>query len=335
MSRVIVTGAAGFIGTHLSRYCLDHGHEVHMIDNNWTNNEDGHEVVSFDSKGKYHIYDIDVADRRHNEYQGLGMLFNMIKPDVCYHLAAYASEGRSNHIRSFIHQNNTVGTANVINACVNNKCKLVFTSSVAVYSGSPPFTEAMTPNPIDEYGLSKYMSERSIQIAAETQGLEYCIIRPRNVYGPGQNIFDRSRNLFGIWMYNVLNNHPCLIFNGANVRTFTYIDDIIPCLYKAKDVKGEIINLGSVIELTSIDRAANVFQKVTGYYNFEYTEPRHEVREAFCSAIKSKQLLAFEDKTSLEEGLTKMWEWAKTVPMRPLDHMPPLEVTQGAHSSLK
>lgn len=335
MSRVIVTGAAGFIGTHLSRYCLDHGHEVHMIDNNWTNNEDGHEVVSFDSKGKYHIYDIDVADRRHNEYQGLGMLFDMIKPDVCYHLAAYASEGRSNHIRSFIHQNNTVGTANVINACVNNKCKLVFTSSVAVYSGIPPFDENTMPNPIDEYGLSKYMSERSIVIAGDTQGLDFCIIRPRNVYGPGQNIFDRSRNLFGIWMYNALNNLPCLIYgDGSQGRTFTYIDDIIPCLYRAKDVKNEIINLGASQPWT-IESAAEIFKKVTGYTYFKHTEPRHEVAEAYCNTSKSRNLLGFEKETSLEEGLTKMWAWARQQKMRPLDQMPELETQVNAHSSLK
>ena len=320
--RILITGAAGFIGNHLLKYCLNQGHEVIGLDK---------EFVSYvGTKGISHSTRMNIVNSDVLEQE-----FNAFKPDVCYHLAAYASEGRSNHIRSFIHQNNTVGTANVINACVNHKCKLVFTSSVAVYSGSPPFTEAMTPNPIDEYGLSKYMSERSIQIAGETQDLDWCIIRPRNVYGPGQNMFDPSRNLFGIWMYNALNNKPCLIFNGKNIRTFTYIDDIIPSLYKAKDISSEVINLGSVIELTSIDRAANVFQKVTGYYNFEYTKPRHEVAEAFCSAIKSKELLGFEDKTSLEEGLAKMWSWAQTVPMQPLDQPPPLEVQVNAHSSLK
>lgn len=326
MAKILITGAAGFIGTHLTKYCLQQGHDVWAIDKFWEND---HELVAPLFGPGNNLIRCDVRDGQ------LDRFFKMFQPDVCYHLAAYASEGRSNHIRKFIHDNNTVGTANVINACVNYKCKLVFTSSVAVYSGSPPFTETMTPNPIDEYGLSKYMSERSIQIAGETQDLDWCIIRPRNVYGPGQNMFDPSRNLFGIWMYNALNDKPCLIFNGTNIRTFTYIDDIIPSLYKAKDVSKEIINLGSVIELTSIDRAANVFQKITGYYKFEYTTPRHEVAEAFCSAIKSKEILGFEDKTKLEDGLAKMWSWAKTVKMRPLDQMPLLECTVNAHSSLK
>lgn len=329
MSKIIVTGAAGFIGTHLVRYCLEQGHDVLGIDKFWP--KEYAMAFEFFKRPGSHIECLDIRDKRLDQY------FRGFQPDVCYHLAAYASEGRSNHIRSFIHQNNTVGTANVINACVNHKCKLVFTSSVAVYSGSPPFTEAMTPNPIDEYGLSKYMSERSIQIAAETQGLEYCIIRPRNVYGPGQNLFDRSRNLFGIWMYNALNNLPCLIYgDGLQGRSFTYIDDIIPCLYNAEAVNKEIINLGASSPWT-VEAAATIFKMVTGYNNFQHTEPRHEVAEAFCNVNKSIAYLGFgiSKETDIKTGLTKMWEWAKTVPMRPLDQMPELECHINAHSSLK
>lgn len=335
---ILITGAAGFIGSHLVVHCIKQGHHVgkidtrNYVDNTIINKLSGEEVFRMD--GFY----IDIA-KDPNE---LMQCFSWFKPDVCFHLAAYASEGRSNHIRSFIHHNNTVGTANVINACVNYKCKLVFTSSVAVYSGTPPFDETMLPNPIDEYGLSKYMSERSIQIAAETQGLEYCIIRPRNVYGPGQNIFDRSRNLFGIWCYNALNNLPCLIYgDGRNSRTFTYIDDIIPCFYKAKDVKNEIINLGSHWPY-SLNEAWRIFESVAGYKNghpaVRYVESRHEVAEATCRIDKSIELLGFpqhEKVTALTDGLKEMWAWAKTVPMRELDKMPELEVTVNAHSSLK
>lgn len=328
MSRVIVTGAAGFIGSWLTKYCLQQGHDVYALDQHWSLD---HELKADYWNSKLHRYTINIA----RQTTDLESIFAQVKPEVTFALHAYASEGRSNHIRSFIHYNNTVSMANVINASVNNKCHLVFSSSVAVYSGEPPFTETMSPNPLDEYGLSKWTSEKSIQIAAATQGLEYCIIRPRNVIGPGQNLFDRSRNLFGIWMYNALNNLPCLIYgDGSQSRTFTYIDDIIPCLYKAKDVKNEIINLGAM-EMWTINDASDVFKKVTKYTNFKSIEPRHEVAEAYCNTSKSRNLLGFGKETPLEEGLTKMWEWAKTVPMRPLDQMPPLEVTTNAHSSLK
>lgn len=333
--KIIITGAAGFIGSHLAKFCLEQGHEVHMMDNNWTNNEDGYEVLAFESEGKYHIYDIDVADRRHNEYQGLEALFSKIKPDVCYHLAAYASESRSNHIRSFIHQNNTVGTANIINACVNHGTKLIFSSSVAVMSGRGPYHEGIQPNPIDSYGLSKWMSELEIQIAAETQGLKYTIIRPRNVMGPGQNIWDPSRNLWGIWMYNALHNKPCLIFgDGNNVRDFTYIDDLIHALYKAKDVHGFTINVGAE-KGYSLNEASYIFQRVTGYTEFQYADARHEVKVAHCYNDLAKQVLNYQDTVDLEEGVRRMWEWAKLQPDRPLDVPPPLEVEINAHSSLK
>lgn len=331
MQKILITGAAGFIGTALTKYCIKQGHNVMAIDKHWPRDNELLPII-YGREAHALKMTLDVAIQPSTMENNC---FAEFKPDVCYHLAAYASEGRSNHIRSFIHYNNTVGTANVINACVNHNCKLVFTSSVAVYSGTPPFTEEMLPNPIDEYGLSKYMSERSIQIAGETQGLDWCIIRPRNVYGPGQNMWDRSRNLFGIWMYNALHDLPCVIFgDGLQGRTFTYIDDIIPCLYRAKNVSKEIINLGSSQPWT-IEAAGQTFREVTGYNNFSYTEARHEVQEAYCNVKKSVDLLGFKDKTWLQSGLSQMWAWAKQQRDRPLDQMPPLEVTVNAHSSLK
>lgn len=330
---ILITGAAGFIGSHLAYHCIKEGHTVTLVDNDAKRL---HEVFSNIPENRLATFwrVIDVAKEPHllEEY------FKYQKPDVCFHLAAYASEGRSNHIRSFIHSNNTVGTANVINACVNHNCKLVFTSSVAVYSGESPFYEFTRPNPIDEYGLSKYMSEQSIKIASKTQGLEYCIVRPRNVYGPGQNMFDPSRNLFGIWMYNALNNKPCLIYgDGEQKRSFTYIDDLIPSLYKAITIRKSSVNLGSGISYT-LNFASETFKKVTGYHNFQHVEARHEVMEATCDTAMARDLLGWpisSAETKLYPGVEKMWDWAKTVPMRELDKMPELEVTVNAHSSLK
>lgn len=326
MSRAIVTGASGFIGTHLVKHLINQGHEVWAIDKFW---EKDHELGPLLFGPGHNQIQCDVRDNR------LHQAFAAFKPDVCYHLAAYASESRSNHIRKFIHGNNTVGTANVINACVNHQTKIVFTSSVAVMSGDGPYHEGMTPNPIDSYGLSKWMSELEIKIAAEVQELKYCIIRPRNVMGPGQNLFDPSRNLWGIWMYNALKDKPCLIYgDGSNVRDFTYIDDLIPALYRAKDHHGMTINVGAGHGY-SLNEASSIFQRVTGYTNFKYVEARHEVKVAHCSNGLAKQILCYKDTVPLEEGVRRMWEWAKQQPDRPLDLMPSLEVEINAHSSLK
>lgn len=325
--KVLITGAAGFIGTHLTRYCLKQGHQVVGIDSNWPR---GHE---FAPGYRYNVASQPITIE--NE------CFENFKPDVCFHLAAYASEGRSNHIRSFIHYNNTVGTANVINACVNHKCKLVFTSSVAVFSGADRFGDFSQPDPIDEYGLSKYMSEESIRIAAREQELQYQIVRPRNVYGPGQNLWDPSRNLFGIWMYNALHDKPCLIYgDGEQKRQFTYIDDLIPCLCNAHYLAGldgpPAINLGSSVPYT-INQAKDAFIAVTGYDKWQHVEARHEVKNAICDTGFAEKFLAWGEveETPLRNGLKEMWKWAQIQPERPLDQMPPLEVTVNAHPSLK
>lgn len=326
--KILITGAAGFIGSNLVHWLINNtDHELLGMDNLST----GH----LSNMPKHERFQFELADVRY--VRGMEGVFQIFKPDVCYHCAAYASEGRSNYIRSFIHFNNTVGTANIINACVNHNCKLIFTSSVAVYSGEPPFSEITDPNPIDEYGLSKLMSEKSIEIAGREHGLEWCIIRPRNVFGERQSIWDASRNVAGIWTYQALHNIPMTIYgDGSNRRSFTYIESILPCLHEAINVKNEIINLGMGGSL-SIKEFNDMFKKVTGYTNVFHLEPRHEVKEAYCNVKKSIQLLGFYPTRAvdmLERGISNMWSWAKLQPERELLIPPRLEIKKTNHSSI-
>lgn len=325
---ILITGIAGFIGSRLSQWIKNHHPEVHVLG-----------LDNFSGGFKENIPDevrwieCDITDSKK-----LSEVFNTFsngeKIDYVYHCAAYASEGRSNHIRSFIHQNNTVGTANVINECIKHTAHLIFFSSVAVYSGDAPFGETTLPNPIDEYGLSKYMSEQSIKIAGMHQGLRWTIVRPRNVYGPGQNLFDPSRNLFGIMCYKALTKQPIIIFgDGSNTRDFTYIDDILEPLWNCKRYHGEIFNLGSSVRL-SVRSVVEAFVLVSNHTDYKYTEPRHEVRHAYCYAWKSEDMLHYRSKTSIELGIRQMWEWAKTQKMMPLMEPPRLEVSINAHPSL-
>lgn len=323
---ILILGAAGMIGSNMAHWLIDNtNNSVIGIDNLSTGDLRNTPTIS----DRFVFFKDDVLDGG-----SVDRIFKEFKPDVCYAFQAYAAEGRSNHIRSFIHYNNTVGMANVINHCVNHKCKLIFTSSVAVYSGKIPYTEETIPNPKDEYGLSKWTTERSIKIAGETQELDWVIIRPRNVYGPRQCLFDPARNLFGIFCYNALNNLPLKIYgDGTNKRSFTYIDDILPCLFRAAFISKEEINLGSGVSY-SIAEATNIFSKIAQYGNIVHVEARDEVKEAYCTTFLSRERLFFTQDTTLEAGLTKMWEWAKVQPMQPLQTPPKLEVTINKHSSV-
>lgn len=324
MIRVLITGVAGFIGSNFCKWLLNNTeYDIIGVDN-----LSGGFIENLPESRRFVFYKLDVGT---DEFSNI---FSLYKPIVCFHLAAYASEGRSNHIRKFIHHNNTVASMNVINCCINNECKLVFASSVAVYSGVPPYSEEITPNPIDEYGLSKWMVEHSIVIAGKNSDLDWAIVRPRNVYGVNQSLIDPSRNLFGIFCYNAIKLLPLTIFgDGNNRRSFTYIDDLMFPLYNAMFYNKEIFNIGSAISY-SINEATQIFSEVTGYYNHIYTEAREEVQEAICTIDKSVEKLHYEDNTTLYDGLKKMWEWAKSKEIGDRQIPPPLEITKNIHPSL-
>jgi len=241
--------------------------------------------------------------------------------EYVYHFAAYAAEGLSPFIRSFNYKNNLVATANVINNCINHDVKrLVFTSTMAVYGrGNPPFDEDDRPNPIDPYGIAKYGCEMDIQVAGNQHGLDWCIIRPHNVYGKNQNIWDMYRNVLGIWMYQHMNDMPMTIFgDGKQTRSFSYIDDTLEPMWKCATLprmSKEIVNLGGTSEI-SIKDACHTLIDVIGEGREIYLEGRHEVKHAYPTYQKSVDLLDYEDKTSLKGGLTQMWEWAQEQPNR-------------------
>ena len=265
-------------------------------------------------------------------------LFNDV--EIVYHFAAYAAEGLSPFIRKFNYSCNLVATANVVNACIEHQVgRLVFTSSMAVYGvGEPPFKESDIPAPIDPYGVAKFACEMDIKIAGEQHQLDWCIIRPHNVYGRNQNIWDRYRNVLGIWMYQYKHDMPFTIFgDGSQRRAFSCIDDCLEPLWKAGTdprASKQIINIGSW-KYYSIKDASEVLKRVIGDGTIKYQESRHEVKEALPSHEKSILLLDYEDKTSLEDGLLDMWNWAKDQPDRPQKSWDNYELEKGIYGFWK
>lgn len=325
--RVLITGVAGLIGSNLARYLLSKNIDVIGVDNlSGGYLENVPEKVRF---YRYNLLDID---------EELEVLFRDI--DIVYHCAAYAAEGLSPFMRCFNYKNNLETTAKIVNRCINSKVKrLVYFSSMSVYGNNKvPFEENYIPAPIDPYGVSKYAAEMDIRIAHDQHKLDYCIIRPHNVYGPNQNIWDKYRNVIGIWMRNILDNEPLLIYgDGSQRRAFTYIDDILEPLWIAgisSNSSCEVINLGGIAD-TSILATAQTLLDITERGSFKFVEARHEVKEAYSSWSKSEKLLNYKYKTTLQEGLREMWVWAKKQPKREVKIWDQYEIERGLYAYWK
>jgi UDP-glucose 4-epimerase len=303
--KVLITGVAGLLGSRLADWLLE--------------NTDCTIIGIDDLSGGY----IENVDTRVNFYKinlsndnTLESIFETHKPDYVFHFAAYAAEGLSPFIRQFNYENNLIATTRLINQSIKHNIKrFVFTSTMAVYgAATPPFLESYQQAPIDPYGIAKYACEMDIQIAGDQHGLDWCIFRPHNVYGAKQNIWDKYRNVLGIWMYQHINNLPLTIYgDGEQTRSFSYIDDCVEYLWKgAIDpmASKQIFNIGKD-EACTINQACDTLIKVMGGGSKVYLEQRHEVKDAWVSHDKIKNLLNFKNPTSLEDGLTKMWDWAK------------------------
>jgi len=327
---VMITGVAGLLGSRLADYLLEKYPNITIIG---VDDLSGGYIENIHPNVKFHK--INVTDKRLDE------IFETTKPDYVFHLAAYAAEGLSPFIRSFNYENNLIATAKIINNCIKHDVKrLVFTSSMAVYGEAiPPFTETYTPKPVDPYGIAKYACEMDIQIAGEQHGLDWCIIRPHNVYGEKQNIWDKYRNVLGIWMYKTLIGQPITVYgSGEQTRAFSYIDDCVEYFWKCAvlpEASKQIFNIGGLKEYT-INEAANLVSKVTGNYKIEYLPERHEVKHAWVSHKKAQTVLGFDDsKTSLEEGIKKMWNWAEKQPQKTQFVWSEYEIDKGIYDFWK
>jgi len=204
---------------------------------------------------------------------------------------------------------------------------------------NPPFSEDLQPRPIDPYGIAKYSVEQDLRVAYEQHKLPYTIVRPHNFYGRNQNIWDKYRNVLGIWMWQIINGYSPTIFgDGSQVRAFSYVDDSLIPFWNASqkdECVGEIINLGGIHEV-SIQKACDTLLKVTGTDLLpEYHEMRHEAHYAYSTWDKSVRMLDFEHKTSLEDGLTKMWKWAQKQPNRDRFVWKNYEIDKGIYSYWK
>lgn len=333
MAKILITGVAGLLGSHFSKYLLDKNHDVIGLDNLSGGYLDFVDPRLIKAKK---FFQTDLLDQK-----SLEKIFLDQKPDFVYHFAAYAAEGLSPFIRNYNYTNNLICSVNVINQCIQHDVnKIIFTSSMAVYGiGNPPFTEEQLPSPMDPYGIAKYAVEMDLALAKDQFGLRYTIIRPHNVIGIYQNIWDKYRNVIGIWIRKSLAGEPISIYgDGTQKRAFSDIKYYMTPFKKLMDdFDSETFNIGADHEF-ELKEIASLVQKVASEFGYsptiEHLEARHEVKLAYCDHSKAKKMLGFTDDTNIETTIREMFHWAKEQPVREIKKMQ-YEVEKNIYSFWK
>lgn len=327
MSKSLVTGGAGFIGSHVVKNLLQLNHEVVVLDDLSGGFEENVDSDAIFVKGS--ITDVDLIDELFSEHQF----------DYVYHLAAYAAEGLSHFIRRFNYENNLVGSINLINAAVNYKVKtFIFTSSIAVYGAAkPPIKEDTYPIPEDPYGIAKFAVEQDLKTAHEMFGLNYIIFRPHNVYGINQNIGDKYRNVVGIFMNQLMQGKQLSVFgDGLQTRAFSHINDVAPYIaksYQYKSAINEVFNIGADKEYTVKELASIIMDAMDMNQELNFLPERNEVKHAYADHSKVKQVFEIDDFTSIEQGLKEMAEWVKQAGVRSSSEFDNIEIHENLPSA--
>lgn len=318
--KVLVTGVAGFMGSHLADEFLARGNEVVGIDNLIGGYRD-----NVPSGVKFYELDLNDLEQLDEAFEGV---------DLVVHTACTAYEGLSVFSPSLVVRNTLQITTNVMSMCVKHKVKkIVHMSSMARYGTQEvvPFTEDMNPKPQDPYGIAKYAAELMIKNIAETHGIKYVILVPHNIIGPRQKYDDPYRNVASIMINRMLQGKQPIIYGDGNqMRCFSFMEDVINPLMIACEkefVNGQIINVGPDEEFVTINELAERLANIIGFDLDPIYMPGRpqEVKHANCSADKARTLLGYRTSTTLDEGLTELVEWIKEKGVKDFTYHLPLE----------
>ena len=302
--KALVTGAAGFIGSHVVEHCLSLGMEVVATDD-----LSGGFISNVPSGSKWVQGDLKEPNFVTSLWNEHGAF------DYVYHIAAYAAEGLSHFIRRYNYETNLVASMNLLNEAVKNHVKcFVFTSSIAVYGANQvPMTEELIPQPEDPYGISKYAVELDLKAAHEMFGINYVIFRPHNVYGERQNIADKYRNVIGIFMNQTLQDKPLSVFgDGLQTRAFTHVDDVAPLIARSPlvpDALNEVFNVGADIPYTILELAEEIAEAFDKPLKVKYLDARNEVVHAFSDHTKIRSVFEPPAPVDLKTGIQRMAKW--------------------------
>ena len=327
-AKILVTGSAGFIGSHVYDILKAKGYEVYGVDD-----LSGGFMRNVSDKKRFTKLDLRDRDKT-------AAYIAKLKPDIIFHLAADATEGRSQFTPfSDIDRNIVLYTNLLVPAIKHGLKKMILTSSMSVYGAQQtPFHEGMVPQPEDIYGIAKTAMEQETKVMSKVYGFKYVIVRPHNVYGPRQNLSDPYRNVVGIFINRLLHGKNFYIYgDGSSKRAFSYIDDVAPVMVKAafnSKCNGQVINIGSDNPITLKKLSDVVLEDFFGTKNFPkkfkptYISDRpQEVRYAYSSHQLAQNLLGIKSETDLQKGVHQMVAWARTFGRQPFVYLKSLELT--------
>ena len=318
--KILITGAAGFLGSHLSEKLTELGHTVVGIDNMIGGYKDN-------IPNDIEFHDLDCCD-----FPKIKKIMKDV--EVVYHCAATAHEGLSVFSPYEITRNNYLASVSIFSAAINEKVKrIIYCSSMARYGDQKtPFTEDMKVKPVDPYGISKVAAEEVLKNLCELNNIEYVIAVPHNIIGPKQIYTDPYRNVVSIFLNRMMQGKAPIVYgDGEQRRCFSYIDDCLSCMIPMLDQENlnkQIINIGPDEEFVTVNKVVEICSNITG----SNLEPIHmadrpqEVKHATCSADKARKLLNYETKVNLNEGIKETYEYIKKRGTKDFDYRLSIEI---------
>ena len=304
-TRVLVTGASGFIGSHLTRRLIADGADVHALTSTVSS---VYPTRLLELRDRLTLHEGNLADR-----SAMDALVALARPEVVFHLGAYTHVGKSWQRVDECIQVNVQGTVNLLQALANTGYRrFIYTGTSEIYGDVPvPFREDGPVNPVSPYSVAKYAGERFCRIFARGRGWPIVMVRPFNAYGPAQTPDRVIPEIIG----RALRGGRLAMTQGVQTREFNYVEDIADGFVRAATVEGvigEVINLGGGPEVSMRDLATQILELMGSPITPEFgalPERPTEIMRMCAATEKARDLLGYQSSTTLSNGLTRTIAW--------------------------
>ena len=302
--RAVVTGGAGFIGSHVAEALAARGDEVHVLDNLSTGRRE-HVPAGV----RLHVGDI-------REDADLDLVFDEARPELCFHLAAQADVGTSVAEPVYDAEVNVLGTLRVLEAARRYEAQVVFSSTGGAIYGEcdGPATEDAPRRPLSPYGTAKLAAEEYLAAWNRLHGARHVSLRFANVYGPRQAA-GLEGGVVAIFLERMAAGEPTTIYgDGSQTRDFVHVGDVVRAVLAAAGHDGGVFNIGTGVELpvAALHEACLRVAGSTRPPEHAPARPGDLLRSVLDPGLAAAEL-GWQAKTGLEDGLAETWDWVRSV----------------------